>query len=83
MAVALNGKETRNEPAARLTVLALTSNQVLQVTKYRIDAGVVSYRALCGVEGSVYEAHVDWRKTTELTSQVRSADRPLKLSQTD
>jgi hypothetical protein len=83
VAAALNGKETRNEPAARVTVLVLTSNQVLEVTKYRVDAGVVSYRALSGVEGSVDGAQVDWRKTTEMTSQVRSADRPLKSSQTD
>jgi hypothetical protein len=76
----LNGRETRSDPAARLTVLALTSNRVLEVTKFRINAGVVSYRALSGVEGSVDEAQVNWRKTTEMTSQVRSADRPIMMS---
>jgi hypothetical protein len=83
IAAALNGRETRSDPAARLTVLALTSNRVLEVTKFRINAGVVSYRALSGVEGSVDEAQVDWRKTTEMTLQVRSADRPMMLSQTN
>src|SRR5438874_2156337 len=53
VAAALNGRDTGNEPAARVTVLALTSNQVLEVTKFRIDGGVVSYRALSGMEGSV------------------------------
>jgi hypothetical protein len=81
VAAALNGRDTRNEPAARLTVLALTSNQVLEVTKFRIDGGVVSYRALNGTEGSVDEAQVNWRKTTQMTSQVRSADRPMMASQ--
>jgi hypothetical protein len=81
VAAALNGRDTRNEAAARLTVLALTSNQVLEVTKFRIDGGVVSYRALNGMEGSVDEAQVNWRKTTEMTSQVRSADRPMMASQ--
>jgi hypothetical protein len=80
---ALIGSDTRNEPATRVTVLALTSSQVLEVTKFRIDGGVLSYRALNGVEGSVDEAQVDWRKTTEMTSQVRSADRPVMLSQTN
>ncbi len=83
VAAALNRRDTRNEPAARLTVLALTSNQVLEVTKFRIDGGVVSYRALNGMEGSVDEAQVNWRKTTEMTSQVRSADRPMMSSQTN
>jgi hypothetical protein len=81
VAAALNGRDTRNEPAARVTVLALTSNQVLEVTKFRIDGGIVSYRALSGIEGSVNEAQVNWRKTTEMTSQLRSADRPMMSSQ--
>jgi len=81
VAAALNGRDTRNEPAALVTVLALTSNQVLEVTKFRIDGGIVSYRALSGIEGSVNEAQVNWRKTTEMTSQLRSADQPMMSSQ--
>jgi len=56
---------------------------VLEVTKYRIDGGVISYRALDGTEGSVDEAQVNWRKTTELTSGIRSADRPMPARQTN
>jgi hypothetical protein len=82
-AVALNATDPKTEPVARVTVLMLTSNQVLEVTKYRIDGGVINYRALNGTEGSVDEAQVDWRKTTELTSEVRSADRPLVARQTN
>jgi hypothetical protein len=66
-----------------LTALVLTSNQVLVVTKYRIDDGVISYRAVNGTEGSVNEAQVNWRKTTELTSGMRSADRPMLARQTN
>lgn len=80
VSTAASGRQTKNEPAARLTVLALTSNQVLEVTKYRIDGGVVSFKGLNGLEGSVDQAQVDWRKTTEMTAQVRSADRPMMSS---
>jgi hypothetical protein len=36
-----------------------------------------------GTEGSVDEAQVNWRKTTELTSDMRSADRPMLARQTN
>jgi hypothetical protein len=83
VAVALNARDTKTEPAARVTVLVLTSNQVLEVTKYRIDGRFVNYRALNGTEGSVDEAQVDWRKTTGMTSQVRSVDLPMMTRQTN
>lgn len=76
-AMVLNSTDPKNEPAGRVTALVLTSNQVLEVTKYRIDGGVINYRALNGTQGSVDEAEVNWRKTTELTSGIRSSDRPL------
>jgi hypothetical protein len=82
-AVARNGSDAKTEPAARVTVLVLTSNQVVEVTKFRIDGGLVNYRALNGTEGSVAEAQVDWRKTTEMTSQVRSVDLPMMARQTN
>lgn len=82
-AMELNSTDPKNEPAGRVTALVLTSNQVLEVTKYRIDGGVINYRALNGTEGSVDEAQVNWRKTTELTSGIRSADRPVLARQTN
>ena len=42
-----------------------------------------NYRTLSGTEGSVDEAQVNWRKTTELTSDMRSADRPMLARQTN
>jgi len=82
-ALELHTTDPTNEPAGRVTALVLTSNQVLEVTKYRIDGGVINYRALNGTEGSVDEAQVNWRKTTELTSGIRSADRPMPPRQTN
>ena len=86
-AMGLNTTDAKTDPktdaAARVTVLVLTSNQVLEVTKYRIDGGVINYRAVNGTEGSVDETQVNWRRTTELTSEVRSADRPLVARQTN
>ena len=82
-AMGLNSTDPKNEPAGRVTALVLTSNLVLEVTKYRIDGGVINYRALNGTEGSVDEAEVNWRKTTELTSGIRSADRPVLARQTN
>jgi hypothetical protein len=79
----VNTTDAKNEPAGRVTALALTSNQVLVVTKYRIDGRVINYRAVNGTEGSVDEAQVNWRKSTELTSGIRSADRPILVRQTN
>ncbi len=82
-ALALNTTAPGNEAAARVTALVLTSNQVLLVRKYRMNGGVVTYLALNGTEGSVDEAQVNWRKTTEMTSAVRSADRPTMARATN
>ena len=82
-ALALNTTASGNEAVGRLTALVLTSNQVLLVTKYRMNGGVVTYRALNGSEGSVDEAQVNWRKTTGMTSAVRSADRPAIVRATN
>ena len=74
-AMELNATDPKKEPAGRVTVLVLASNQVLEVTKYRIDGGVITYQATNGAEGSVDAGQVNWRKTTELVSNMRSADR--------
>ena len=82
-AMELNTTDAKDEPAPRLTALVLTSSRVLLVTKYRADGAVINYRAVNGTEGSVDEAQVNWRKTTELTSGMRSADRPMLARQTN
>ncbi len=65
------------ESPTRLTVLVLKSNQVLEVTKYRIDGGQVNYQDLKGETGSVDNDQIDWRQTTQMTSRVRSVDLPV------
>jgi hypothetical protein len=69
--------------AARVTTLVLKSNQVLEVTKYRIDGGVVIYHELNGTQGAVDAEQIDWRRTTQLTSEVRSVDLPVVARQTN
>jgi hypothetical protein len=70
-------------PAARVTRLVLKSNQVLEVTKYRIDGGVVTYHELNGSVGAVDTAQIDWLRTTQMTAEVRSADLPMVARQTN
>ena len=70
-------------PAARVTMLVLKSNQVLEVTKYRIDGGVVIYHELNGTRGAVDTAQIDWLRTTQMTSEVRSVDLPVVARQTN
>jgi hypothetical protein len=70
-------------PLARVTTVVLKSNQVLEVTKYRIDGGVVTYHALNGTVGAADTAQIDWLRTTQMTAQVRSVDLPVVARQTN
>jgi hypothetical protein len=62
------------EPTTRFTILVLKSNQVFEVTKYRSDNGMLTYERADGQKGAIGVDDVDWRKTTEMTAQVRSVD---------
>ena len=70
-------------PAVRVTTLVLKSNQVLEVTKYRIDGGVVTYHQLNGTVGAVDTAQIDWLRTTQMTAELRSVDLPVVARQTN
>ena len=70
-------------PAARVTTLVLKSNQVLEVTKYRIDSGVVIYHELNGTNGAVDTEQIDWLRTTQMIAEVRSVDLPMVARQTN
>ena len=70
-------------PTARVTTLVLKSNQVLEVTKYRIDGGQLNYQELNGGGGSVSTEQIDWRRTTQMTADVRSVDLPVVARQTN
>ncbi|HEY2456063.1 MAG TPA: hypothetical protein VGI13_02080 [Candidatus Acidoferrum sp.] len=71
-----------NGETTRFTILMLKSGQVYEATKYRVDGGVLMYRLLDGTQGAVNTSDVDWRKTTEMTANVRSVDLPAVTSQT-
>ncbi|HEX8710421.1 MAG TPA: hypothetical protein VF730_01020 [Terracidiphilus sp.] len=70
-------------PAVRVTTLVLKSNQVLEVTKYRIDGGQLNYQELNGGGGSVSTEQIDWLRTTQMTAEVRSVDLPVVARQTN
>ena len=70
-------------PTARVTILVLKSNQVLEVTRYRIDGGQVHYQALNGTIGAIDSDLIDWRQTTQMTNEVRSVDLPAVARQTN
>jgi hypothetical protein len=53
---------------ARLKMIALKSEDVYAVTKYRISGGVVSYVLASGETGSVAASVVDWRATSRLNA---------------
>jgi hypothetical protein len=81
-AMAVGSSAVANGETTRFTVLVLKSNQVYEVTKYRVDKGVLMYHMLDETQGAVNTSDVDWRKTTEMTANVRSVDLPAMTSQT-
>ena len=70
-------------PSVRVTTLVLKSNQVLEVTKYRIDGGQLNYHDLNGGGGSVSMEQIDWPRTTQMTAETRSVDLPVVARQTN
>ena len=71
------------EPVARVTNLVLKSNAIYEVSKYRVNGDVLEFVELNGTTGAVDVNDVDWRKTTEMTSRVRSVDPPVLARQTN
>jgi hypothetical protein len=68
-------------PAVRMTTLVLKTNEVYEVTKYQINGDVLLYQDLAGKQGVMTVNQVDWKKTTELSSAVRSADLAARAAQ--
>jgi len=75
--------QASSEPRARVTTLVLKSNVIYEVSKYRVNGDVLEFEQLNGAKGAVDVNQVDWRKTTEMTSQVRSVDLPVLARQTN
>jgi len=60
----------------RSIILVMKSNEVYEIAKYQINGTQIEFDDLSGKRGSVAVKEVDWRKTTQLTSAVRSVDLP-------
>ena len=61
--------DTRSvQQVQRTTVIALKSNDVFEVTSYRIDDGQLNYVLPGGAVGSAEVAEVDWTRTSEMNT---------------
>lgn len=64
-----SGVEAQNTKPAKLRLIALKSNKVYAVTRYRVDNGSVGYVLASGASGSVDITEVDWRTTSRLNAE--------------
>jgi hypothetical protein len=80
---AANGVAGQALVTARFTTLVLKTNEVFEVSKYRVDGNTLNYKELNGKEGSVDVHQVDWKQTSELSAGVRSVDVPVAAKQTN
>ena len=71
------------QSAQHFTILVLTSNQAIEVTKYQRDGDLLMFQDSQGRKGSVDVNDVDWRRTAEMTAEVRSVDAPTIARQTN
>jgi len=83
LAVVKSAKEPDASDAAEVlqasehyTMLVLRSNQLVEVLKYHRDGDYLMIEDTQGRTGSVKVSDVDWRKTSEMTAEVRSVDTP-------
>jgi hypothetical protein len=67
----------------RSTILVTKSNQTYEVAKYKRDGDLLMFQDTQGRKGGVDVSEVDWRKTTGMTTETRSGDRPLIARQTN
>jgi hypothetical protein len=67
----------------RRTLIVLKSSETYEVTRYQRDGDLLMFEDAQGRKGGVDVSEVDWRKTTEMTTAVRSTDKPLLARQTN
>jgi hypothetical protein len=67
----------------RIIILALKSSETYEITKYQRDGDLLMFQDVDGRKGGVDVKEVDWRKTSEMTTDARSADKPLLSRQTN
>ena len=72
------GQQPNNgQTSERSTILVTKSNQIYEVAKYHRDGDLLMFQDTEGRKGGVDVNEVDWRKTTGMTTEVRSADKSL------
>ena len=62
------------QASERFTILVLKSNQEIEATKYKRDGDLLMFQDTQGRKGSVAVGDIDWRKTSEMTGEVKSVD---------
>ena len=62
------------QTSERFTILVLKSNQEIEATKYKRDGDLLMFQDTQGRKGSVAVGDIDWRKTSEMTGEVKSVD---------
>lgn len=71
------------QTSERSTILVTKSNQIYEVAKYQRDGDLLMFQDTQGRKGGVDVNEVDWRKTTGMTTEARSGDKPLIARQTN
>ena len=61
----------------RITLLVTKANQMYEVVRYQRDGDLLMFQDTQGRTGGVDVNEVDWRRTTGMTGEARSADKPL------
>lgn len=51
-------------------MLVLKTHETYELAKYRIDGNVMTFEQVDGTKGAVDLDQVDWRKTSEMTSEL-------------
>src|SRR5579864_4348001 len=55
-----------SDEAQHLTLIALKSGNLVAVSSYRVDGGILNYVTAGGTESSVDAQSIDWRRTSQL-----------------
>jgi len=65
------------QASERFTMLVLKSNLAYEVARYHREGDVLLFTDMQGEKGSVDVQDVDWRRTAQMTAEVRSVDAPI------
>lgn len=71
------------QTSERWAILVTKSNQIYEVAKFQREGDLLMFQDTQGRKGGVDVSEVDWRKTTELTTEARSVGKTLISRQTN